>query len=469
MASDGYTTDVGQIEQAFQTLALDQGAQAAKGPAVSLLATGSREDARIRDKLAEQEVLGKLIEVVMTSLPDDLEATIAALRCIGNACTTDTARESVLRSGLTWAVQCLDEGDQMSQLITAKVLYNICYEFEPAQYDCYRWNIHHRLIAIFSRSSSDFEPSDRTLVLDLLLSITGQKTKENSETLPNDLLKYLVCMPAHFTDVSDVQDFETSLEILLGYLTDPETQAQVIEQRLVAEVWKRFQQIERMIRMLPPQIPREDDDDAEIEDQKLLTALSTSMTWSLSDIAASSRFAEVYPLQDPLINDLLTVLGASNIIANGINGNAPGLRSERTINAACQVVGNYFLHLPSEILASTIMQLKLYENIYKLMMAVNDAELLHSATGLLVQMTRPSVEVRSTMGANQSALPAIEKVCGHETSQLKQDGLRLLRALGRDCPQNQGRFASLAQQTMASVAAAPQSDAGAEDMVGDAA
>ncbi|KAH9820892.1 hypothetical protein Tdes44962_MAKER05083 [Teratosphaeria destructans] len=465
MASDGYTTDVEQIEQAFETLALDPGAQAVKGPALSLLAIGSREDARIRDTLGEPEVLIKLLEVVMTSPRDDLEATIAALRCIGNACTVDTARETVLRAGLAWAVQCLDEGDHMLQLIAAKVLYNICYEFEPAQYDCYRLNIQHRLIAILSRSSSDWEVSDRTLVLDLLLSITGQKTKENNEVLPGDLLENLVCLPDRFTDVSDVQDFETSLEILLGYLTDPETQAQVIEQRLVAEVWKRFQQTERMLRMLPAQMPREDDDDEEIEDQKLLTALSTTMTWSLSDIAASSRFAEVYPLQDPLISDLILVLTASNIIANGTNGNVPGLRSERTINAACQVVGNYFLHLSTEILASTIMQLKLYENIYKLMMAVNDAELLHSATGLLVQMTRPSVEVRATMGADGSALPAIEKVCGHATSQLKQDGLRLLRALGRECPQNQERFASLAQQTMASVATAQQPDAGTEDMV----
>jgi hypothetical protein len=77
-----------------------------------------------------------------------------------------------------------------------------------------------------------------------------------------------------------------------------------------------------------------------------------------------------------------------------------------------------------------------------------DAGVLHSLAGLLIQLSRPSALVREMIGGEAFARPALERLIRHEVSNVKQIGVKLLRALGKECPANQERFAELAKEAL---------------------
>lgn len=52
------------------------------------------------------------------------------------------------------------------------------------------------------------------------------------------------------------------------------------------------------------------------------------------------------------------------------------------------------------------------------------------------------------MGSDENAMPALQYLCHHEVPQIKEQGVKLLRALGRDCPENQDRFAELGKEVI---------------------
>jgi hypothetical protein len=81
----------------------------------------------------------------------------------------------------------------------------------------------------------------------------------------------------------------------------------------------------------------------------------------------------------------------------------------------------------------------------------NREDTLHSIGGLLVQLSRASVQVRQQMGGYEVAPQAIDRLCRHERPEIKQGSIKLLKALGKDCPVNQRRFADLAQIAMAAL------------------
>jgi hypothetical protein len=96
-------------------------------------------------------------------------------------------------------------------------------------------------------------------------------------------------------------------------------------------------------------------------------------------------------------------------------------------------------------------------------MAVSDsADFLHSAAGLLIQLSRPSVEAREEIANDRNALDAIKRLGQHTMQELNQDALMLMRALGKDAPATQERLKELAGEVMASVAETQQAAASAQ-------
>ena len=74
----------------------------------------------------------------------------------------------------------------------------------------------------------------------------------------------------------------------------------------------------------------------------------------------------------------------------------------------------------------------------------DDADVPHSVAGFIVQLSRPSARVRVHLTDRSGVDEALAALCTSRNPQLKQDGIRLLRALGKDCPVNQERFKDLA-------------------------
>lgn len=462
--------DVNQINSAFQALNLGPESGIHHSHAISVLASASKDTPNVRDRLSQRPVLEVLVQTIDCALNDDLETTSLALRCIGNACIDNTGRRNITDIGFAWARNCLGNGDEALELLTAKALYNICSDFEPAQRKCYGERLHHGIVNLLWKAKL-LADEDVTLLVDLLFEVTSQKDvidqdpRNEQHSLPDDVLLQFLRLP-RFPDASaSLEDVATVVEIVLVYLRDAEVQRQIADHHLLADVWAILQIIEdRLIAVScnRPLIGLErgdsvdddiDDDDENEDDEKILTALSTSVTWCLSDIAATTRFGERYTLNDETMATLISLIASRE-------------GSTRLKTAAYQVVGNLLRHLPIKDITVLVKDSRCSGNglgiqspVFEAIICDDDIEMLHSAAGFLIQLTRPSTNVRQIIGEDANASAALSKLCAHGTPQVKQDGIKLLRALGKDCPTNQERFAELARQTV--ISGGPNTEAAA--------
>ncbi|TKA74999.1 hypothetical protein B0A55_02641 [Friedmanniomyces simplex] len=461
--------DLQQVEAALQSLHIGS-----NDAALSTLAAGSKEYPDVRTRLATPDILRTLVEVVECGLNDSLETTTAALRCIGNACIdNDSARGAIAQLGFSWAVLCLRHDNDEIKWLTIKVLYNVCSDHEAAQRQCYHDRVYVPLISICA-SPLALHSEDKGTLIDLLFWITGHNASlpaDNLDSISDDTVLELLMLPYYHYKNAVVEDFATLVEICLTFLRDPVVQKQVIQFRWVACVWQMFVDSENRMRQ---RWTGEDVKETK-ETKELLKPLSTSLIWCLSDLAANEAFAQQYCLDDDFLEHLLTLIASGRgdggptwrdaVEREGLDARhfteARAIRTEdadhdnerysaRSIAAACQVVGNLLRVLLSEDVATLVMERRIHEKLWEILAAGDaadyDDDVPHSFAGFLVQLTRPSVEVRERLASGAGAYEALTMLCEHKTPQIKQDGMRLLRALGKDCPVNQQRFWDLASR-----------------------
>jgi hypothetical protein len=482
--------------------------------AISSLASSSREQEAVRNKLASKDVLERLLHV-LTSQPkivskEEYFATI--LRCIGNACVSNPeACQTVTdytfgwykaflqgfpcqwvaagehwpsESGITESIEA--EPFPMPSVSTrdlaVKVLYNVCSQSEAAQKQCYNDDIHTLVIeAMFDNQhfGSALSSEMHTLTVDLLLGITSHHKALSSSTfdserkrglkgnraLKTDSFYWLIKAPLVYVDELDVDDWASLLETCLVFLRDPLSHDDLISWELFHVVWYILESNEKKTQTVG----------ISDEDRKLLAALSTSLTWVLSDVAATPAFASAYatstgnvlalaaghqdvPALQQLIEDLTKLLSTGEAHTHNAQGDQDtsllGDESLRLTTAACQVIGNLLHGLASTkgTFPAVVQTPQVHERLFALMANFNNADFLHSATGLLIQLSRPSVAAREELASDSNALAAIKCLGQHTMQDLNQDALLLMRALGKDAPANQEKFKELAGEVMATVA-----------------
>lgn len=445
--------DLQEIERALQALQL-QSANSSTNAAesVATLAEGSRMYPDIRHQLADPETLRKLVEIVECSVNDDVNTTSLALRCICNACIDNLdARDAICTIGFAWAHRCLlCWQDEEVQWLTVKVLYNICSDHEAAQIQCFHDRLHFPLITICT-SPPTLQRDNRSLLIDLLFWITGQRAEHPpsvAEALPETVMDGLLMLPYFHASSTDVEDFATLVEICLSFLRDPSIQKQVVGRKRVAYMWEILQEAANRL------------GEASTGAEELLKPLPASIIWCLSDISADTAFSHQYGLGHPFIDGLLQVvksggkelLSPETIYATSIpedrSYTAAGEKGSCLyLSGACQVLGNFVRSLPLEDAAQLTEAGALHVPLWNFILTQplsSDEEVMHSAAGLLIQLTRPSTHVRELMGQDENASVALTALCEHKTPQIQQMGLKLLRALGKECPLNQERFGGLA-------------------------
>lgn len=472
--------------------------------AVASLATLSREEENVRTRLSSENVLKTLLKV-LASRPKSDDLLTTTLRCVGNACASNPqACQTVTGFKFGWCeplmVQRFVRGSdgqdwpQPSQDIrnlTFKVLYNICSQSESAQKQCYHDNVHSPLLRILASSSRPMD--DLNLIVDLLFWITTHhkelaafegKTErkrmlEKDQVLDPAAFIPLVVSPCALQNDLDIEDWASLLEVVLVFVRDPAGYKQTITEDAVRIIWRILGINERKVQEV----------EGNADDQKLLVALSTSLTWALSDVAATPLLAVNYrkspashanlistsvgtmrehaPMIHQLIEDLPLFLSSGKTDTNTVDGEVSNLTdsdSLRLTTAACQVIGN-LLHnlLPIEnTIPPKIREQHIHERLFALMASSDNADFLHSAAGLLIQLSRPSPEIREEIASDSNALPALRRLGQHTMSELNQDALKLMRALGKDTPSVQERFKELAGEVMATVAETQQAAANAQ-------
>lgn len=439
-------SDVSSLESALHELHLfsvgESGGSDASG-AITTLAKHSKGDPTVRQKLANPAVLKILVDAIECSLNDNLETVDLALRCIGNACIdNDDAREHITDLGFSWALQCIDNRiteDLSIRMLAAKVLYNVCNDYEPAQRQCFKTHVHYQLISLVPIWLQNEYADERALLIELLFWISSHKPPAGSSTtsdkLPGSLSTHLLTtIPRSFSAIiaHDLADYAIMLEIVSTFIRDPKEQVEIILSRRVQLVWNMLVFNEARIAEL--------DKDRQ-EDQKLLVPLSTSLMWCLSDMAANPAFSRHYDISDTwIMREILATISPASI-----------RESPRTLAAAYQIFGN-LLWLSKDIASfeRLVTQEHLGSCTLDFLSKSNDVEVLHAAAGVLLQLCRTSPDAQELIGRDEQALPALLRLCRHENPGIKQDGVRLLQALGRDCQANQMRFAALAEEVVAS-------------------
>ena len=481
--------------------------------AVASMAVLSREEETVRNRLASKEVLGRLLQV-LSSQPKtvDKEETFASiLRCIGNACVSNPeACQTVTDHKFSWCKAFLqgfpchwtasneDDGVPFpmpavsTRDLAIKVLYNICSQSEEAQKQCYHDDVHALVIeAMFDNQHFGGEVADDVLSLTVDLSLWITSHHKELASIEGDTARtqglaerrglkmeawyWLIKSPLIHADRLDVDDWASLLETCLVFLREPSCHQGLIDWELVQVVWYILENNERKIESV------EDNE----EDKKLLTALSTSLTWVLSDVVATPGFATAYanasanvlaqaagfqevPVLQQLVEDLSKLLGTGEVYSHDAMGDKStdlvNDESLRLTTAACQVVGNLLHNLVPKTGAVPIavQDSHTHKRLFALMAGSDNADFLHSAAGLLIQLSRPSVEAREAIASDDNALNAIKRLGQHTMQELNQDALMLMRALGKDAPATQERLKELAGEVMATVAETQQAAAGAQ-------
>ena len=481
--------------------------------AVSSLAKLSREEETVRNRLASKTVLNRLMEILMThprTLPTgDLLA--ATLRCVGNACVSNPeACATVTKFKFNWYYTFLvpkksdlrqsnkspdhtpsadsphwDIPPAEVRELTIKVLYNICSQSEEAQKLCYIGGVDVQIFTILD--DHDSSPMENpSLAIDLLFWVTShhkelakdaEAKKTHSEGRYTDVLyskhwNIMLRATCLLWDKVDVEDYATLLESTLVFLRDPAALEEMRRNvQTLSMIWRILTCIER----------KTQEAEGDAEDVKLLAALSTSLTWVLSDISATDGFTrqvmteqgdETRLLLEDLSKLLTTGVALSSIQTSDrdrhtfnadeiVDGDALRLTS-----AACQIFGN-ILHGQASSEDSSepplaVQDRHIYQRLFALMATCDNADFLHSAAGFLIQLSRPSPEVRVEIASDNNALPALRRLGQHPMQQLNQDALMLMRALGKDTPSVQEKLKELAGEVMATVAETQKAAADAQ-------
>ncbi|KAK3050134.1 hypothetical protein LTR09_008523 [Extremus antarcticus] len=438
--------DLGDLEKALitissgPTLPLNETVQSLR-----LLADASRHDEEIRKRLGETKSLQGLTAIVGYGNDNPHEVVDAALRCIGNACIdNDTARENVTAIGFEWAerrLKCGFYGELATADLTIKALYNICLDYEPAQQQCFRDDIHAGLVFL-CEAHPDSELEAYPLLFQLLFWICSHREAlkdaaplDGHGTHESAIVTTLLRLPAMYKELLEPDEWAMLYETCLVYLRDTEVQQGVVQRNEASEVWKLLVCNEEFVDPYPQA--------RDVEDVKLLIPISTSLIWILSDVAALPEFAKHNTVRSSWIE--------SNVVQWIEVG--PGSSNNRLYTAACQVLGNVLWATKApEDFSYLVDERGLHDALLRNMNRL-DAELLHASAGVVLQLARPSVELRERIASSKWAEVMLEHLCRHENPQIQQDGMRLLRALGQTNAAIQTRFAELAREVVANASA----------------
>ncbi|SMQ48364.1 unnamed protein product [Zymoseptoria tritici ST99CH_3D7] len=424
---------------------------------LAILVIDSRQSSATRQRLATPETLKGLVHTVEVHLNTNRETSVLALRCIANACADNTpARDIITASGFSWAAQCLAVADFQLSVLTSKVLFNICSDHEPSQKKCFEERLHVPLINFLASKDAVRRPNgadekethaaDITFAIDVLFMVAGMKASagtQSDELLSANDLVNLIFLPDLHSRYVDVETFASLSETVLAFLRDPKEQEHIIAKGHVGYLLDILRRQQFKASKLDPS------DEEAAENLKVLLALSTSFVWILSDIAALPAFKTIYSLERVECEGLFIRFIQSDDARERRN-DPNGL----LLTANFQALGNLLWALPAEQFGHLVErdELALHRPAMAAILAAGnskeDAMAVHSAAGLLIQLSRPSVRVREFIGGAGSSLSVLERLIRHELPGVKQEGVKLLRALGKDCPTNQQKFAELAKEVM---------------------
>ncbi|RAL13635.1 putative GTP binding protein [Aspergillus homomorphus CBS 101889] len=263
-------------------------------PAAEILANGSRK-APWRILYGQAGVLDFFLQLVASTEIIDDDLIFHSLRLVGNSCAdTNENREILIRNNYFSAIVRHLTNEKLIQ-VAIPVLYNICIEFEPAQSQLAANRIVYILLTLLRQNAFAKHQALLDYVYELIEMVGEQEqgialSPDATILLILDLLndEVAISSPAHFT----------SLVTCLGtYLSNKRFQTVCLSHDLVATL---LSVLERSLSFK--------DDEFSKEDIHALAQARLKINQTLAEISALPLFAEIYPLDSPLVGRLKTWL-----------------------------------------------------------------------------------------------------------------------------------------------------------------
>ncbi|KAF4162871.1 hypothetical protein CNMCM6936_001456 [Aspergillus lentulus] len=364
--------------------------------AADALANGSRNSSW-RVPYGRAGILNFFLQIIASREFHDEDVLLHALRLVGNSCAdTDENRALVVKDNYTAAIlSCLSP--ELVHVVIP-VIYNICIDYEPAQSQLAA----NKLVYILLRLIKDGLLEDNEALLDFsyeLIELLAEQGKAYP-VIPRFMLTkpmaeqgirespggtILLLLDLLSEDGVALSRFVCLANCLMAYLDKERFQDICVGQCIV----------ERVLSVLKQSLYIKADPSSS-DDTKALAQLQLKINQTLSEVSASPKFSEVYPLESPLVQTLKDWLASTE---------------DQLQICSCVMLGN--LARSDGVCEAMVRKMNIHTLLISILRSDARGAVLHSAIGILKNLAIAG-DNRQYLG-NAGIIPAVSRLWGYET------------------------------------------------------
>ncbi|GFF56553.1 hypothetical protein IFM58399_10343 [Aspergillus lentulus] len=347
--------------------------------AADALANGSRNSSW-RVPYGRAGILNFFLQIIASREFHDEDVLLHALRLVGNSCAdTDENRALVVKDNYTAAIlSCLSP--ELVHVVIP-VIYNICIDYEPAQSQLAA----NKLVYILLRLIKDGLLEDNEALLDFsyeLIELLAEQEQGIRESPGGTILLLLDLLSE---DGVALSRFVCLANCLMAYLDKERFQDICVGQCIV----------ERVLSVLKQSLYIKADPSSS-DDTKALAQLQLKINQTLSEVSASPKFSEVYPLESPLVQTLKDWLASTE---------------DQLQICSCVMLGN--LARSDGVCEAMVRKMNIHTLLISILRSDARGAVLHSAIGILKNLAIAG-DNRQYLG-NAGIIPAVSRLWGYET------------------------------------------------------
>ncbi|PLB50539.1 GTP-binding protein [Aspergillus steynii IBT 23096] len=349
--------------------------------AAEVLANGSRNPLW-RLPFGQTGILDFFLERVASKENAESALLLHSLRLIGNCCAdTDENRTIVVKGNYTAAILQHLLNPELIKVVLP-VVYNLCMDFEPAQSQLAA----NKIVYIIIRLVRDEALKDNPSLLDFayeLIELTAEQEK-GIEVCPDGTILLMMELLLRKEFTSTVAQFSCITNCLMSMLDNKRFQDICISRRMVSNI---LSVLTRAVAL---------GKHASADDTQMLAQLQLKINQTLSEVSASSLFAETYPLDSDLTLLLKSWLSTTD---------------DQLQICSCVMLGN--LARSDEVCQLMVEEIKIHEELISILKGEARGAVLHSTLGFLKNLAIAGNN-RLHLGT-AGIIPVISRLWNYET------------------------------------------------------
>ncbi|KAL2866825.1 putative GTP binding protein [Aspergillus lucknowensis] len=348
--------------------------------ATEALANGSRNPS-LRLVYGRAGILDFFLRLVASKEVTESSLILHALRLIGNSCAdTDENRETVVKGNYTLAILPHLLRPELIQVVIP-VIYNMCMDFEPAQFQSAANKIVYTLLKLVEGRAFGDDDALLEYVYELI-ELVGEQ-EQGIENSPDGTISLLIALTLDSVAELASTPFSCLVNCLVAYLNNDRFQNICIARQLVPDI---LSVLERSVSA---------DAANSSEDVQTLARSRLKINQALAEISAFPLFSKLYPLDSSLAQTLKSWLTSTE---------------DQLQICACIMLGN--LARSDEVCSAMVRELKIHEELIAILNSDARGAVLHAALSFLKNLAIAS-ENRLYL-ADAGIIPAVSRLWGYE-------------------------------------------------------